>query len=65
LRQAVQELQIGGTRVTMRIEPVFLFDLDGTLIDSVYQHVLAWKQAQLHSPTDFSHIILMINDILV
>jgi HAD superfamily hydrolase (TIGR01509 family) len=29
----------------MRIEPVFLFDLDGTLIDSVYQHVLAWKAA--------------------
>jgi HAD superfamily hydrolase (TIGR01509 family) len=23
----------------------FLFDLDGTLIDSVYQHVLAWHQA--------------------
>ncbi|CAL1125175.1 unnamed protein product [Cladocopium goreaui] len=23
----------------------FLFDLDGTLIDSVYQHVLAWQQA--------------------
>jgi HAD superfamily hydrolase (TIGR01509 family) len=23
----------------------FLFDLDGTLIDSVYQHVLAWRQA--------------------
>src|ERR1700726_4477275 len=30
---------------SMRIEPVFLFDLDGTLVDSVYQHVLAWKQA--------------------
>jgi HAD superfamily hydrolase (TIGR01509 family) len=29
----------------MRIEPAFLFDLDGTLVDSVYQHVLAWKQA--------------------
>ena len=29
----------------MRIEPVFLFDLDGTLVDSVYQHVLAWKEA--------------------
>lgn len=28
-----------------RIEPVFLFDLDGTLVDSVYQHVLAWKEA--------------------
>ncbi|HUZ64218.1 MAG TPA: HAD family hydrolase [Acetobacteraceae bacterium] len=23
----------------------FLFDLDGTLVDSVYQHVLAWKEA--------------------
>ena len=29
----------------MRIDPVFLFDLDGTLVDSVYQHVLAWKEA--------------------
>src|ERR1700741_4692254 len=29
----------------MRIETVFLFDLDGTLVDSVYQHVLAWKTA--------------------
>lgn len=29
----------------MRIEPTFLFDLDGTLVDSVYQHVLAWKEA--------------------
>src|SRR5215470_16380684 len=29
----------------MRLEPVYLFDLDGTLIDSVYQHVLAWKEA--------------------
>ncbi|MGD9880138.1 MAG: HAD family hydrolase [Reyranella sp.] len=26
-------------------DPVFLFDLDGTLVDSVYQHVLAWKEA--------------------
>ena len=23
----------------------FLFDLDGTLVDSVYQHVLAWNDA--------------------
>lgn len=29
----------------MRIETCFLFDLDGTLVDSVYQHVLAWNQA--------------------
>lgn len=29
----------------MDAETVFLFDLDGTLVDSVYQHVLAWKEA--------------------
>jgi len=28
-----------------RAESAFLFDLDGTLVDSVYQHVLAWKEA--------------------
>jgi HAD superfamily hydrolase (TIGR01509 family) len=25
--------------------PAFLFDLDGTLVDSVYHHVLAWREA--------------------
>jgi HAD superfamily hydrolase (TIGR01549 family) len=25
--------------------PAFLFDLDGTLLDSVYQHVLGWREA--------------------
>jgi len=29
----------------MREGPAFLFDLDGTLVDSVYQHVLAWREA--------------------
>ena len=29
-------------------EPAFLFDLDGTLIDSVYQHVVAWREALEH-----------------
>jgi HAD superfamily hydrolase (TIGR01549 family) len=29
----------------MHIKTVFLFDLDGTLVDSVYQHVLAWMEA--------------------
>ncbi|MGB8603112.1 MAG: HAD family hydrolase [Rhizomicrobium sp.] len=29
----------------MGIQTVFLFDLDGTLVDSVYQHVLAWHEA--------------------
>lgn len=26
-------------------QTAFLFDLDGTLVDSVYQHVLAWSEA--------------------
>jgi HAD superfamily hydrolase (TIGR01509 family) len=31
--------------MVLRTKTPFLFDLDGTLIDSVYQHVLAWKSA--------------------
>jgi HAD superfamily hydrolase (TIGR01549 family) len=31
--------------VGQRQETAFLFDLDGTLVDSVYQHVLAWREA--------------------
>jgi HAD superfamily hydrolase (TIGR01549 family) len=31
--------------VAHRVETAFVFDLDGTLIDSVYQHVLAWQEA--------------------
>lgn len=27
------------------VSPAFLFDLDGTLVDSVYEHVLAWHEA--------------------
>jgi HAD superfamily hydrolase (TIGR01509 family) len=29
----------------LQLGPAFLFDLDGTLVDSVYQHVLAWREA--------------------
>jgi HAD superfamily hydrolase (TIGR01549 family) len=32
-------------RKLMTAGPAFLFDLDGTLVDSVYQHVLAWREA--------------------
>ena len=28
-----------------RLQTSFLFDLDGTLVDNVYQHVLAWHEA--------------------
>src|SRR4051794_41643977 len=31
--------------MTTRKDSAFLFDLDGTLIDSVYQHVIAWREA--------------------
>ncbi len=37
-----------------RIETVFLFDLDGTLVDSVYQHVLAWREALDREGIDLS-----------
>jgi beta-phosphoglucomutase-like phosphatase (HAD superfamily) len=29
----------------LRQHSSFVFDLDGTLVDSVYQHVLAWHEA--------------------
>jgi HAD superfamily hydrolase (TIGR01509 family) len=34
--------------------PAFLFDLDGTLIDSVYQHVIAWRAALADIGIDLS-----------
>lgn len=34
--------------------PAFLFDLDGTLIDSVYQHVIAWRAALTSMDIDLS-----------
>ncbi len=34
--------------------PSFLFDLDGTLIDSVYQHVIAWRAALIGIGIDLS-----------
>jgi HAD superfamily hydrolase (TIGR01509 family) len=38
------EVQVEQQKALKR-GPAFLFDLDGTLIDSVYQHVLAWREA--------------------
>ena len=34
--------------------PAFVFDLDGTLVDSVYQHVLAWHRALRSEQIDLS-----------
>ena len=33
------------TVTSPQVKPAFLLDLDGTLIDSVYLHVLAWQEA--------------------
>src|SRR5262249_1758972 len=41
-----------GARKTDR--PALLFDLDGTLVDSVYQHVLAWRDALQTAGIDLS-----------
>lgn len=36
------------------IRNTFLFDMDGTLVDSVYQHVLSWHEALLSERIDLS-----------
>jgi HAD superfamily hydrolase (TIGR01549 family) len=38
----------------MSEQGAFLFDLDGTLVDSVYQHVLAWHEALEREGIDLS-----------
>src|SRR6266536_2221829 len=38
-------METGESEKAAREGPAFLFDLDGTLVDSVYQHVLAWREA--------------------
>src|SRR5947208_916367 len=43
-RDALQTAR-GSQPSVMTDRPAFLFDLDGTLVDSVYQHVLAWREA--------------------
>ena len=37
-----------------RLQTSFLFDLDGTLVDSVYEHVLAWRDALDEEGIDLS-----------
>jgi len=41
-----QDLELGRT--------TFLFDLDGTLVDGVYQHVLAWREALAYFGIDLA-----------
>ena len=44
-RQLAQGRPHQQKSASRRTTPAFLFDLDGTLVDSVYQHVLAWRDA--------------------
>src|SRR5882672_6783533 len=44
----------GLAKYTEPPAPAFLFDLDGTLIDSVYQHVIAWREALAQADIDLS-----------
>ncbi len=44
----------GGVSYPRPAVPAFLFDLDGTLIDSVYQHVIAWREALSGAGIDLS-----------
>lgn len=47
--------QDGGSSMPMsERQQAFLFDLDGTLVDSVYEHVLAWQDALHKSGIDLS-----------
>jgi HAD superfamily hydrolase (TIGR01549 family) len=39
---------------TTSARQAFLFDLDGTLVDSVYQHVLAWRDALAEAGIELS-----------
>ena len=41
----MQDARSRPDKPTPDAQPAFLFDLDGTLIDSVYQHVLAYREA--------------------
>jgi HAD superfamily hydrolase (TIGR01549 family) len=41
----VEPEKIRGVTAASRNQLAFLFDLDGTLVDSVYQHVVAWREA--------------------
>ena len=49
------EIQGQRTESSPQARPAFLFDLDGTLIDSVYLHVLAWQEALENAGIELSN----------
>jgi HAD superfamily hydrolase (TIGR01549 family) len=54
LRPAENVMTMQSRDSNVPAKPAFLFDLDGTLVDSVYQHVLAWREALERSGIELS-----------
>jgi beta-phosphoglucomutase-like phosphatase (HAD superfamily) len=50
--------------MTIPQHPAFLFDLDGTLVDSVYEHVLAWHKALEAASIDLQVWRIMLADLV-
>jgi FMN phosphatase YigB (HAD superfamily) len=50
--------QIGDALLSNRAQRALIFDLDGTLVDSVYAHMFAWQRAfaEVGLPIDGSRI---------
>jgi beta-phosphoglucomutase-like phosphatase (HAD superfamily) len=47
-------MRTSGSSRPQTTSAAFLFDLDGALVDSVYQHVLAWRAALEQVGTELS-----------
>jgi HAD superfamily hydrolase (TIGR01509 family) len=54
MTKRAQKLSNRGRTKSEANLPAVLFDLDGTLLDSVYQHVTAWSEALLAAGISFS-----------
>ena len=53
-RSARWQLPSGKQGVALHEGAALLFGLDGTLVDSVYEHVLAWREALEEAGIDSS-----------
>src|SRR6266446_7433153 len=40
-----QQLVVSNRQSAIKIMPALIFDLDGTLVDTVYAHVFSWQRA--------------------
>ena len=56
-KELAEVRELAGVEYPQAPVPSFLFDLDGTLIDSVYQHVIAWRAGSRDIGIDLSAAI--------